>query len=230
MQTAYALLDKIKDQIETNCLVVEIGSARDGGSTYYLKNLANQSGSDFVTVDPDPIYLGASIKTATMRGEDWVKTELPKTDRKIGVAFIDGFDWIDQPNLVRTGNALPDIVNLIAEYKKKGMTLNNINSAVVHTKQILGMLPYMHSKCVVLFNNTRFDNQNDAFIGKGAGAVYALLAEGFQILSTSYKSNYVMVGRNIRSVNLMNLNLDTLSEKYMGPPKRQNTIIYNDIE
>ena len=68
MQAPYKLLDHIKNQLDTGSLFVEIGSARDGGSTGYLNDLAKSTANGFVTIDVDPIYLGPTIETVTMSG------------------------------------------------------------------------------------------------------------------------------------------------------------------
>lgn len=227
----YKLFDSFKDQLDTGLLFVEIGSERGGGSTYYLNSLAKQSGNNFITIDIDPVYLHASITSATMSGEEWVEQHLPllKTP-KIGLVFLDNFDWIDRPTEVRNGTASPEVYSAIEEYEKKHLKLNNVNSALSHLRQIKGMLSYLHDKCVIMFSDTWFNYTLDTFEGKGAGAVYLLMTEGFNVVSASNKSNYVMMTRNIRPrLELPNIDMDSLSEKYTGPSKPANEIIYSNL-
>lgn len=227
----YKLFDSFKDQLDSNLLFVEIGSERGGGSTYYLSNLANQTGNNFITIDIDPVYLNPSINSATMSGEDWVNNQLPALPTpKIGLIFLDNFDWISRPTEVRGGTAGPEIYSAIEEYQKKHLKLNNVNSALTHLKQVKGMLPYMHDKCVIMFSDTWFNYTLDTFEGKGAGAVYLLMTEGFNVISASNKSNYILMARNIRPKSEMpNLDLSSLSVRYEGPKKPANEIVYSNI-
>jgi len=231
LNSPYKLFDQLKDQLEPGRLFVEIGSERGGGSTYYFSNLSRQTLNDFVTVDIDPVYLGPNIQAVTMSGEEWVTTNLPEMGKKISLVFLDGFDWVAQPMQLRSGTVSPDVYNAVDEYAKKGLVLNNINCAVAHMKQINGMLPYMDDKCVVMFCDTWFNYTLDAFEGKGAGAVYLLLTEGFEIISSSYKSNYVMLARNMRpNAPMPNLNQARLAVKYEGPKQRPDALLYDNVE
>jgi hypothetical protein len=226
----FKLFEKIKNQIEPNSLFVEIGSDRGSGSTYYLQQLADETRNSFVTVDVDSILLNPKIRSVTTSGESWVVNELPKEGKKVGLVFLDNFDWLTSPIAVRQGTAGPETYNLISEYKNKHMELNNINSTVAHTKQILGLLPYMHTKCAVLLGDTKFNIASDSFSGKGSAAVYILLSEGFSILSASYKSNYILMGRGMREESLPNIDQSALSKIYTGEQKRADTIVYFNAE
>jgi hypothetical protein len=116
----YKLFDSVKDQLDSNLLFVEIGSERGGGSTYYLNSLSKQTGNNFITVDIDPVYLNSSVTSATMSGEEWVEQHLPLLKNpKIGLIFLDNFDWINRPTEVRNGTAGPEIYSAIEEYRKK---------------------------------------------------------------------------------------------------------------
>ena len=229
MQNApYQLFDQLKDQIEPGSLFVEIGSDRGGGSTYYLQNLARQTKNDFITVDIDPVYLGSSIKSVKMAGEDWVQDQLPTIGSKVRLVFMDGFDWTTQPTAVRNGTASPDTYNLISDYEKKNLQLNNVNSAMAHILQVIGLLPNMEDKCAIMFCDTWFNYTLDTFEGKGAGAVYMLLAEGYNVLSASYQLNYIMMGRGMNSpAGYPNLDMSKLNKIYSGPKKRPDEILYS---
>jgi hypothetical protein len=229
--TPFKIFERIKGQLESNSLCVEIGSDRGSGSTQYLQQLANDTlGNSFITIDIDPIHLDSKIRAATMTGEQWVVQHLPDENKKIGLVFLDGSDWIEQPILVRNGSASPDVYNMIGEYHRKGSELNNINTTIAHTKQILGMLPYMQMKCAVLLGDTKFNFASDSFSGKGAAAVYILLSEGFCILSASRNSNCVLMARGMREESLPHINMDALSVKYSGPQKRADSIVYINDE
>lgn len=228
----YKLFDTVKDQLEKGLLFVEIGSERGGGSTNYLSALARDTSNEFITIDVDPVRLSPSIKAATMSGEDWVSNELPSTSKarpKIGLVYLDNFDWIYRPTDVRNGEAEAEIYNNISEYAKRGIKLNNINSAVSHLVQVKGMMPFMHSKCVVMFSDTWFNPSLDTFEGKGSAAVYLLMTEGFSVVSASPSSNYIMMCRNLRpKENQSNIKIDSLSEIYSPLQKviPNNLMIY----
>ena len=218
---AFSLFDQFLDQLETGGLFVEIGTARDGGSTYSLQKLAKKTSNEFVTVDINPIMLGQGIKSFTMSGEQWVREELPKLNKPITLLFLDNFDWTYNPTLVRRGAANPDTSNLIDEYSKRGLQLDNVQSTPCHTKQLIGILPKMSSKAIVLLGDTWFDASLDIFVGKGSAAVYLLMASGFQVISGSSKEKFIMLGREITPLaGLPSVNLNNLNKVYLGPGKR----------
>jgi hypothetical protein len=221
-------IERFKTEIGTNNLFLEIGSDRGSNSSYFLFNLAKESGNDFVTVDVDPIYLNSNIKAFTMKGEDFINEVLPSLKEKVSLVYMDGFDWTSRPVDVRSGSASPDSYNLISEYAKKHEVLNNVNSAVTHTKQILELLPHLASKCAIMFCDTWFNYTLDTFEGKGAGGVYVLLSSGFEIISASAKSPYILLARGLSAADLPNLNLDALSKVHTGVNRPPNQIIYSN--
>jgi hypothetical protein len=229
LNSPFKLFDAILDQLEPNTLFLEIGSDRGGGSTYYLDNVAQQTKNTFITVDLDPVYLNPSIHAEVMSGEEFVSTKLPKLNKKISLLFLDGFDFIRQPVALRNGNANVEITNMVDEYARKGLTLNNVNSVMTHLQQVMGAVQYMDSKCAVMLCDTWFSHITDTFTGKGSASVYFLLSQGFEILSCSFESDYVLLGRNIRAESeLQNIDLSKLSKVYTGPKKRIDAIIYKE--
>lgn len=221
-------IERFNTEIGTNNLFLEIGSDRGSNSSYFLFNLAKESGNDFITVDVDPVYLNPTIKSFTMKGENFITDVLPTLKEKVSLVYMDGFDWTSRPTDVRAGTAGPDSYNLIAEYAKKHEVLNNVNSAVTHTKQILALLPHLASKCAIMFCDTWFNYTLDTFEGKGAGGIYILLSSGFEIISASSKSPYILLARGMSAVDLPNLNLDSLSKVSAGATKSPNQIIYSN--
>lgn len=228
--TAYTLFESVKDQLGAGNLFVEIGSERGEGSTMFLQKLATQTQNDFITVDIDPIYLGPSINAATMSGEQWVSRVLPTLKKKVSLAYLDGFDWIYKPEMVRGGTASVDTYNLIGEYSKKGLKLNNVESSLSCLRQVIGMLPHLADRCAIIFDDTWFDAKSDTFMGKGGSSVYFLLANGFELLSASPKLSFLMLGRSVKPLHpIVNLNIDSLSYKYSGPKKRLDEVIYSYV-
>ena len=228
--SAYKLFDHFKDQFDPGHLFVEIGSDRGGGSTQYLASLARTTGNDFITVDTDPILFGQNIQSVVMTGEKFVTDKLPSMGKLVNLVYLDNFDWTQSPVSVRRGDASADMYNLIKEYAStKGVELNNVNSSLAHLRQIKGLLPYMHEECVVLFENTTFNHITDSFVGKGGAAAYALMLEGFSVISASYKETYLLMGRNVAAPGLPNLNLDKLNRIHPDPKVRSDSVLYSNI-
>lgn len=224
------LLDKLKDQLPSDTLFVEVGTARDSQSTFYLKSLADFSKNDFITIDIDPIYIPVHIKSATMTGEEWAEVELPKMDKRIGLAVMDSHEWIVNPASIRSNTADVEITNMVNEYTLRNKMLNNIHTAVAITKQMTSMMKFLNDKSIVVFPETWINHPTDSISGKGAGAAYLLLAEGYSIISATYKEQYLILGRNIQeTLNLPNVNTKVLSKVYDGPKIRPDSIIYKNI-
>ena len=224
----YQLFDFVAPDLPTGGLFVEIGSDRGSGSAPYLANLARSKGADFLTIDVDPVYVGAGIKTVQLSGEDWTANVLPTLNKKISLLLLDNFDWTAAPTAVRNGTATPDVYNLIKQYAAKGLVLNNVNSSMAHLTQVLNALPYLDSTCTIMLCDTWFNYTLDTFEGKGAGAVYLLLAEGFRIISASYQSNYLLLGRGTFGsvASLPNLDLSSLNQVYPSKVIRPDAILY----
>ncbi len=228
--TAFTLFETVKGQLGSGHLFVEIGSERGEGSTLYLQKLATETKNEFITVDIDPIYLGPKINAVTMSGEQWVSTALPLIKKKVSLAYLDGFDWINKPEAVRAGTAPADTYNLISEYSKKGLKLNNVESSLSCLRQVTGMLPHMADRCAIIFDDTWFDAKSDTFMGKGGSSVYFLLANGFELISAAPNLSFLMVGRNVKPINsIINLNFNCLSNKYTGPKKKFDEVIYVNV-
>jgi hypothetical protein len=225
-------LDYLKSQFQQNNYVVEIGTDRiGGGSTNFLNTLAKAISCDFVTVDIDPIYLGPMIRKFTMSGEVFVDNFLPTIlgEKEVVVACLDGFDWTDKPYLVRSGQAPVDTYNLIDEYRRKGLELNNLNAALSCTKIAHGLLPHLADQSAVFLGDTSWNYTSDTFVGKGVGAAYLLMSQGFTVLSASFNSPGILFGRNIAFESpMMTLDFDRLNKVYTGPGSRPDAILYKN--
>lgn len=227
---AFKLFDQVVSQLDQNRLFVEIGSDRGSGSTQYLANLARITHNDFISVDVDPVFCGPAVQTAHMSGETFVAEKLPTMNKNICLVYLDSVDWIKQPMTLRKGQGSVDEYNLINQYSfRQGMELNNVNSSLSHLKQIAGMLPFMDDQCVVIFEQTWFHAAFDTFLGKGGPAVYLLMAEGFNLLSATWKEQYVMMGRGISAPGLPNLNIDRLNKRQANPAARGDVVLYDNV-
>ena len=192
--------------------------------------LPRTSGNEFTTVDVDPVFLGAGITAHQMSGEAFVKNKLPTLGKSVNLVYLDSVDWTKQPMLIRRGTGLAGEYNLISEYETRhNFDLNNVSCSVSHLKQVLGLLPFMDDKCVIMLEQTWFNATQDVFVGKGGSAVYLLLAEGFTVLSASWKEGYVLLGRNVSAPGLPTLNLDRLNKIQSNLAVRNDIALYDNV-
>jgi len=225
----FKLFEHVRDQLGAGSLFIEIGSDRGSGSAAYLNDLALRTGNSFATVDVDPVYIAGNITSYVMSGEQFTETVLPTLQKSVSLVLFDGFDWTYSPPKVRSGTAGADVYNLIEAYAKRGQQLNNLNSAMSHMTQTLNLLPFLADTAVVMFCDTWFSYLTDTIDGKGAGAAYALLANGFQVIGASAKSNYLILGRGVaNNVNIPDLDEEALNTVYTGPRKPPNQIIFKN--
>jgi len=225
----FKLFEHVKDQLGDGGLFLEIGSDRGSGSAAYLNDLALRTGNSFATVDVDPVYISSNISSYVMPGEQFIASVLPGLNKKVSLVMFDGFDWTYAPTKVRSGRAGSDVYNLIDAYAARGQRLNNIASAMSHMQQAAGLLQHMAPVCAVMFCDTWFNYLTDTFVGKGAGAAYLMLANGFQIIGASAKSNYIILGREVaNNVNIPDLDEVALNVVYNGAPKPPNQIIFKN--
>jgi hypothetical protein len=94
---AYGLIEDIPF-LPGEC-VVELGSERGEGSTYYFVEYCGGRGIPFYTVDPDKNdgYTTASqiarCHAYCMTGEQFLAEVFPSFGLKIKFAYLDNFDW-----------------------------------------------------------------------------------------------------------------------------------------
>lgn len=178
-------------------LVVEVGSDRFEGSTYYFADLANQHGMNFITVDLDLEALRRARKSIPEEWQahcDFILCEAVAWTAqhvgKIKVLYLDNFDW-DWSTERHS--------DMIAEqrvwYHKQGLTMNNLTSQVSHLHQMINLLPHMADECVVCVDDTY--TYNGVYIGKGGAVVPYLLSQGFGLLAA--KDYGVILGRGYKN-------------------------------
>ena len=182
----------------SDAVILEIGSDRFEGSTYYFADLAQQHDMKFVTVDLD--------QTATQRAQrnvpkewhntcefycaeavEWTKNTILKS---IKVLYLDNFDWDWE-----TAKKSTMIEKQQSWYQQHGLTMTNINSQISHLKQMINLLPRMTDQCVICVDDTY--TYNGVYIGKGGAVVPYLLAHGFGLLQSC--DNGVILGRGYRN-------------------------------
>lgn len=183
-----------------NHIVLEIGSDRFEGSSYYFADLAHQHGMRFVTVDLDADALTRARRTTPplwLSDCEFVQAEARQwTERfgtrmqKIHVLYLDNFDWNWSTNRHS---------DMIAQqrqwYAGHGIDMKNIQCQTSHIAQMINLLPHMTDQCVVCVDDTY--EYNGVYIGKGGAVVPYLLSQGFGMLQA--RDYGVILGRGFRN-------------------------------
>jgi hypothetical protein len=133
--------------------ILEIGSDRWEGSTVWLANIAERLDMHFYSVDIDDSaqrrITHPRITWCISEGADWCRAVLPVLDHKIGLVYLDNFDydW-------RVGDDNPMIQKQKAEYLSRDVVMDNQNCQVTHMKQMISILPYTVPGSVAIFDDT----------------------------------------------------------------------------
>ena len=177
--------------------ILEIGSDRYEGSSYYFADLATCHDMKFITIDLDVSAIQRSRKNIPTEwhdhcefvvgdGAEWTKRVLPELNPTIRIVYLDNFDWDWE-----TEKHSDMIEQQKAWYKKRNIQMTNLNSQVSHLTQMINIMPYLAPKCIVCVDDT-YDYKG-VFIGKGGAVVPYLLSNGFGMLE--YHSHTVILGR-----------------------------------
>jgi len=182
---------QVKNYVNANHsgIVLEIGSDRYDGSSAYFAEIAEQLGTQFITLDLDenmprrlaqciPAHLKPITEFIHCDGTEWTKT----CKHQISVLYFFNFDWNWEPSSSSKGHWQKRIEEQRTWYQERGITMNNINSQVAHLTQMQNLLPHMTDNCIVCLDDTYL--HTDVYIGKGGAVVPYLLVNGFEILLT----------------------------------------------
>jgi hypothetical protein len=167
---------------EEGC-IVELGEGRGDGSSMFLEELCDVRGWKFCSVglSPTPSSDIRPENYYAMTGEEFMSNVYPQIGLSVVGAYLDNFDWTWDPSnfsrLPETDNGRMQFV----QYAARGVVLNNINSSVVHYKQMVLLEPYMVKNSLVVFDDTWFDSRSECFIGKGSAAAYHLVSKGWEL-------------------------------------------------
>jgi hypothetical protein len=158
-----------------NDIILEIGSDRYEGSTEYFASL----GQEFHTVDiltnaKSRLHNINNINFHIGSGSEWCALELPKLDKKIGLVYLDNFDYIWDVTSIQ-----PHIEEQKQQYANLGIIMDNTNCQIEHLRQTMLIYPYLTNNAVVIYDDTY--TYNGCWIGKGGPSVTWLLAQGFRI-------------------------------------------------
>ena len=184
---AHDMVGDYADQFQGDC-IVEIGCGHN--STPILYDIAKNNGQTFIGVDPavstfgqvDGKDLPGFIQVKDKYGQDYMVDDFPKLNMKISAAYLDNFDWIWSPKQYRETGGPIEIHRQVVAYGYAGVVMNNFNSTVVHLKQVIEIEKYAANNCVILFDDTWVDHNQDSYVGKGSAGIFYLLAKGWKIV------------------------------------------------
>lgn len=176
----------------TRGIFVEIGSDRYEGSTEILANMAQQRGTELISVDiSDQAQqrLGekfTNVEFVIQTGSKWAQ-QFAESGREIAVLYLDNFDYIYD---IKDSSSHKFIRQQIAEYANRGVEMNNVNCQVEHLKQLLALENAFHSETVVIFDDTY--RLNDCWVGKCGPAVTYLLCQNYEVLEWTTDCGVIM--------------------------------------
>ncbi len=160
---------------------VEIGSDRWEGSSVFLADLAMSHDIRFHSIDISNLAYNRiqhpNITWHISDGEKWCREVLPATGKKVGLVYLDNFDYTWDINAWD---------NRIRDQKKEylenyNIEMTNQNCQITHLKQLLALEPYLDDGAVVMCDDTY--TLNDCWVGKCGGVVLYLLCKGWDILA-----------------------------------------------
>lgn len=164
---------------EPDTIWVEIGSDRWEGSTLFFAQEAAQRNIRFHTVD---IVTDArrriqheNITWHQSDGETWCREVLPTLGQKVGLVYLDNFDYNWDIN---------QWSDMIRDQKKEyierfGIEMTNQNCQLAHMRQLLLIEPYLSKQAIVVCDDTY--TLNDCWVGKCGGIVLYLMSKGWQL-------------------------------------------------
>jgi len=86
-------------------------------------------------------------------------------------------DWVS--NIKMLSSHETEQVN---EYKKRGVELTNLDCQREHLMQMIGCLPYMTDKSVIICDDTPYQEHSGIYIGKNSAVIPYLLNYGYKIV------------------------------------------------
>lgn len=186
--------ENLLDWNTSNLMVLEIGSDRGEGSTADLYAIASAHNVQVTTVDVDNWSKRNSTNQCIgyevyRSGSAWCAEVLPTLNKKIKILYLDNFDW-------NWNEAEPSemIAKQQAEYRLRGVEMNNFNCVQEHLMQTIYCLPYMDNNCLIICDDTWKCPNLGIYVGKCGPSVHYLVQQGFIILYSNECG--VVLGRN----------------------------------
>ncbi len=180
----------IFSNINDNEYIIEIGSDRDAGSTYYIALLANRYNLNFITVDIDEKATSRAGKIISkinknfMAINDFGENFLREFSGSIRLAYLDAFDIPGNWHSRET----------IQSYADKNLQITLDNCHKMHYECAVSLAQIMPVNSFICFDDVNpIDDQNNLIFdkvskdykkwsGKGALAIPFLLENDFEVI------------------------------------------------
>lgn len=177
-----------KQELLRECLhhpagaLVEIGSGFS--STPILESIAFEKNISFFCIDVIPFREGLCKRENyfQMTGENFFINVFPKFDKKVVAAYLDNFDWTWDPIKMMQEKENHIAYSQYLEYANAGIFLSNVNSSIAHLKQTEAIEQYCEPGALMLYDDTWFNLNDEAFLGKGGASTYYLLSRGWELV------------------------------------------------
>lgn len=189
------------DRIDSTGQFIEIGTSRNGddGSTKIIAEWASRFNQKLYTVDIDYENINfvtkhniPNLKTYWGSGQRFFEN-FPAHLGPISFLYLDNFDWDWHPD-----NPEPFVLEQRLRYNELGLEMNNVNSQRAHLEQMMMALPYMADKCIVVLDDTWYNQWWGHYSGKSGAVIPYLLSKGYTVLDTEEQPVYgTIMGRGI---------------------------------
>jgi hypothetical protein len=201
---AHSKITEYITQLNEGTSFIEIGSGHH--STRELSEIAIKHNFIFYSIDINGNRNTNDYKIINDTGENFLRDYnkwIYPHDYKISFAYLDNYDWMWTPKeYYETQTPLIQHEQYM-EYQKAGLVLSNINSQKSHLEQTILMEKLTDDKCMILYDDTWYDENQDIYIGKGGACIIYLLTKGWSILPiTRHDLNQwghmaILIGKNI---------------------------------
>lgn len=169
--------------------VVEVGSERGVGSTYYLAKYCVEKNLNFYTIDPSSDsnasakailkkFKSLKLEAIKAKGEDFLNGF---AKQKIVLAYLDGFDVVF-PGTIHS----KDRIDAYAEWGIDLMKDGNRLSAEIHLETTKYIFENVVKGGIIAFDDTYFENGE--WFGKGKTSIPFLLENGYELANNKERA------------------------------------------
>lgn len=179
----------ITSNSDEDLCVVEVGSERGVGSTYYMAKYCAEKNLNFYSIDPSSEsnasakkilskFKSNKLEAVMAKGEDFLNGF---DKQKIVLAYLDGFDVVF-PGHVHS----QDRIDAYAEWGVDLMKDGNRLSAEVHLETTKYIYKNVVQGGVIAYDDTYFENGE--WFGKGKTAIPFLLENGYELVNNKERA------------------------------------------
>lgn len=181
--------DAISRNPNEDLSVVEVGSERGVGSTYYMAKYCDENNLSFYTIDPSTEsnasakkilgkFKSNKLQAVKAKGEDFLNGF---EKQKIVLAYLDGFDVVF-PGHIHSQDRIDAYASWGIDLMKDGNRL----SAEVHLETTKYIYQNVVKGGVIAFDDTYWEN--DEWFGKGKTAIPFLLKNGYELVNNKERA------------------------------------------